>query len=405
MKKNSNKNSALLKLISLSFALAFAGCSGIAEDAAQEYDIAAYYWPAYHPEPRWQELGVFNDGKGEWQNVYEAKARFEGHDQPKVPLWGYDDESDPPAMAKRIDAAASHGVNVFIFDWYWYGGKPFLEKALDEGFLKAQNRSKVKFYLMWANHDFGDVCDNKVPVKNKGKPTFDGDISFEEFKKVADRTVEKYFSQPNHYMIDSKPVFCIYEIGTFIKGMGGIEKAKEALDYMRQSAIKAGFKGVHIQGICMKMSQKAQGLSGDGVISPEIAELIGIDSFTSYQWVHYRAPADEKYADWGGWNVKNWDALQNELTKPYYCHVTIGWDNNPRYPVRRPMVMQSNPADFEKFLYAAKDWTDKHHTKGTKLITINSWNEWTEGGYLEPDKTHGWAYLEAVKKVFKEKKN
>lgn len=67
----------------------------------QNYDIAAYYWPAYHPEPRWAELGVFADGKGEWQNVYEAKPKHKGHDQPRVPLLGYEDESDPAVMAKK----------------------------------------------------------------------------------------------------------------------------------------------------------------------------------------------------------------------------------------------------------------------------------------------------------------
>ena len=37
----------------------------------------------------------------------------------------------------------------------------------------------------------------------------------------------------------------------------------------------------------------------------------------------------------------------------------------------------------------------------TPLITINSWNEWTETSYLEPDTLNGYGYLEAVKKVFK----
>ena len=28
------------------------------------YDVAAYVWPAYQPEPRWAELGIFKAGKG-----------------------------------------------------------------------------------------------------------------------------------------------------------------------------------------------------------------------------------------------------------------------------------------------------------------------------------------------------
>lgn len=64
-------------------------------------------------------------------------------------------------------------------------------------------------------------------------------------------------------------------------------------------------------------------------------------------------------------------------------------------------MKNSTPADFEYALRKAKEWTDKHH-KGTKLITVNSWNEWTEGSYLEPDKTNGYKMLEAVKRVFGE---
>ena len=56
---------------------------------AAEYDVAAYVWPAYHNEPRWAELGIFKDGRGEWQNVYEAVPKWDGHRQPLVPLWGY----------------------------------------------------------------------------------------------------------------------------------------------------------------------------------------------------------------------------------------------------------------------------------------------------------------------------
>ena len=37
---------------------------------------------------------------------------------------------------------------------------------------------------------------------------------------------------------------------------------------------------------------------------------------------------------------------------------------------------------------------------GPRILTINCWNEWTEGSYLEPDTVHGTKYLEAVREVF-----
>ena len=230
------------KLLTLLCALLTTACAS--QDAAdstapkkQNYDIAAYYWPAYHPEPRWAELGVFGDGKGEWQNVYEAKPKHKGHDQPRVPLLGYEDESDPAVMAKKIDIATSHGVNVMIFDWYWFEDKPFLENALDRGFLGAPNSEKMKFFLMWANHDVNLTWNNKVAKKSE-KVFWRGGVSYEVFTHIADRVVAKYFKQPNYYKIDGKPVFSIYEINTFIKGIGGVENAKKALNYLRKKRTK-----------------------------------------------------------------------------------------------------------------------------------------------------------------------
>jgi len=37
---------------------------------------------------------------------------------------------------------------------------------------------------------------------------------------------------------------------------------------------------------------------------------------------------------------------------------------------------------------------------GPRILSINCWNEWTEGSYLEPDTKYGMAYLEAVREVF-----
>ena len=33
---------------------------------------------------------------------------------------------------------------------------------------------------------------------------------------------------------------------------------------------------------------------------------------------------------------------------------------------------------------------------GQQLIVVKSWNEWAEGNHLEPDRTHGRGWLEAL---------
>lgn len=50
-------------------------------------------------------------------------------------------------------------------------------------------------------------------------------------------------------------------------------------------------------------------------------------------------------------------------------------------------------------LEKARDYVDNHPNQAP-LVTINSWNEWTETSYLQPDDLYGYGYLEAVKEVF-----
>jgi len=90
---------------------------------------------------------------------------------------------------------------------------------------------------------------------------------------------------------------------------------------------------------------------------------------------------------------------------PYFPHISIGWDNNPRYYKFRPGIIKNNtPKNFEKALLMAKDYVDAHPNQ-PPLITINSWNEWTESSYLQPDNIYGYGYLEAIKNVFGPKTN
>ena len=363
----------------------------------QKYDIAAFIWPSYTGKED-RSLIFWPEGIGEWQSVQKATPKFDGHLLPRVPQLGYKDEADPETMEEQIELASSHGVNVFIYDWYWYDNRPFLECCLNDGFLKAKNRSKMKFYIMWANHDAGYTWDKRL-AGGRDVPVWLGAVDRPRFDTVAERIIEKYFSQPEYYQIDGKPVFAIYDIDNLINGLGGIEQTKAALESFREKTEKAGHKGLHLQLILWgERMHNLTGVDGQHLYSSEIAKILGFDSTTNYQYVHF-VHIDRDYNEVQADVLGFWDKFAS-LGVTYYPHVSIGWDNNPRFNMFRPGILRNNtPENFKKALYQAKEFADKTNVK---LITVNSWNEWTEMSYLLPDNVYGTGYLDAIKEVFGE---
>lgn len=383
--------------IAIAIATVFQACS-IKKKIAQDYDVAAFYWPAYHYEPRAEFL--FPEKKGEWEIIYKAEPKEKGHAQPKVPLWGYLDEANPKDMDKKISAAVNHGVNTFIFDWYWYEGKPFLEDCINEGFLKA-NKGRMKFYLMWANHDATTYWERKNPKKDS--VIWKGSVDRKQFNIVVDRVIQKYFKDPAYYKIDGAPVFCIYELHTLIAGLGGATQTKEALDYFREKTIAAGFPGLHLQGILWQaLPSNIAGVPGEKIgTQNKVMEYFGFNSLTNYCWAHLQNP-DGDYEKWADLSTNMWQGFSNDFSIPYFPNLTISWDANPRFPYKTGYINNPAPEKFAKYVEKAKIFADTH-PKQRKLITVNAWNEWSEGSYLEPDTVHKMGYLDVLKRAFVKK--
>ena len=359
-----------------------------------EYIVAAYIWPSCHHDERFGDM-LWPEGIGEWEVIKKGNPRFEGHYQPRVPLWGYEMDNDPKVMEKWIDVATDHGVNTFVFDWYWYDGGPFLESSLNDGFLKAKNNSKMQFYVMWANHDVKRNYWNVHQFKDDESLLWNGAVDWDNFKIIVERLITKYFKQPNYLKIDGEPVFSIFSVNKLMESFGGsAAESRKALDYFREEVKKAGFPGLHIQW--------NQG--GGSFLSKEAAEQfsgwvkeMGFNSVALYNMGGTR----EDYVVYGANSMKIRANMDSILNVPLFPCVSIGWDDTPRFPAKgkKDVVHYHNtPESFATLLSQAKKYADSHPEQ-PRLITINAWNEWVEGSYLLPDMLNGFGYLEAVKKV------
>ena len=368
-------------------------------------EIAAYYFPQYHPDPRNDAL--HGPGWTEWELVRAARPRFEGHHQPKVPLWGEFDEADPAWAAREIDAAAEHGITAFLYDWYWYEGRPFLEGGLEQGFLCAPNRDRIKFALMWANHDWVNLFPAAPAPPDRCPLLLPGRTARPSWDALCDYVVEHYFSQPNYLHADGAPYFSLYEIGTFVAGLGGWEAARDALDGLRDKARAAGHTNVHLNAVVWGL----QVLPSEVPLSApsEIISELGFDSVTSYVWIHDYAPNSAgfpvgSYSDAAAHAFAAWDKYRAQFAVPYFPNVTMGWDSSPRTTQGVPFepygypwtsVLEGTPEAFGAAVARALRFAEAG-SGAFQMVTLNAWNEWTEGSYLLPDTRRGSAYLQAL---------
>ncbi len=363
------------------------------------YDVAAYIWPSYHYEPRVEHFWPEKDG--EWYTVRRATPRFPGHQMPRVPLLGYQDEADPAVMREQVKLAIEHGVNVFIVDWYWYLNTPCFERQLNEALIPALEGTDCRFYLMWANHNVDTLWDMHTDTRwEVPQPVlWSGKVNRAELEPMFERIIDKYLGLDCYYRIDDKPVFSMYGYPDFVRGLGTLDEAANACDWMRRRCVARGLGGLHLQAMAWGDTSFVFGDNPDRVPVEQVARALKFDSATSYQFVMSAQPKND-YADWAAEAMAHWDYYEKTYGT-FYPHVSVGWDNTHRNPsfAAESVVQGSTPEAFERCLQRAKAFADARPNQ-RPLITINSWNEWTEGSYLLPDTQWGYGYLEAVRRVF-----
>jgi len=357
-----------------------------------DYHVCALVWPSCHDD----SLGRVNweEGIGEWEVIKKGDPRFEGHYQPKLPLWGYEMDNDPVVIEKWINTALGHGVNTFIYDWYWFEHYPFLESALNDGFLKAPSNEKMEFFIMWANHDVRRCFWNYHKWGDDNSMLWEGAIDPADFPKIVERIINQYFKRPNYTKIDGCPVFGLFSTDNFFKSFPSREEAVAAMDYMREEVKKAGFPGMHLMmfdpfGFDFTEHNKDY-INSRMILKPDSWSWYGMGGFDCDYL---------KHGENANMIREEWDAF---LDIPLFPTVSLGWDSTPRYPQNGPAEVtrfNQTPTVFKSFLLDAKNFADRHPDR-PKFVILNAWNEWVEGTYLLPDKLWGFGYLESVRDVF-----
>jgi hypothetical protein len=371
---------------------------------ARRPEVAAIYCPLWHNYDHassWK-----GEGWCEWELVRDAIPRFKGHALPLRPSWGFFDESDPRWAAREIALAADHGIDVFIFDWYWYSGVRIMEEALERGFLKSPNRRRMKFALMWANHDWADYFpppfdkpwNSWLPIRHSPR----------DLERVIDYAIDHYFRQPNYWTVDGRLFFSLFQPDLLVEKLGGPAASRRLLARIDHRLRAAGLPPIHWNAMLWE-----PGTAGS-------LKEAGFRSTTTY---NVNSTGEDRmvqrYEDLVEAHGRTWGRMA-ATPLPHCPVVTMGWDvtmrcdRKLRWPFPRSkrtgrhdypyghLVTGNTPRLFGRLCRDAAA-----HARGDPAkpfaVFVNAWNEWTEGSFLLPEKRRGLAYLKALKKAFADK--
>ncbi len=357
-----------------------------------EETVAAYIYPGWHACPE-RDRG-FPPGWSEWDLVLEAEPRFPGHEQPRIPLHGPYDDSLPETASKQIHLARTYGVDVFVYGFFWSRGKRVFESALDHGFLGLAS-ADLPFAVMWANRMPRKV----LPVKHASDSEIHPDrlvyTDTEDFLALIRFLAERYFVRPNYFRLSGRVLFSVFDSTFFVRQMGA-DGAREAIREARCMLADRGLPDLHLMAL-----NPAPSLVQD-------LGRIGFDSASHYVLLpEWKGEYLQDYGSLVSRRAGEWPGYLKEAGVPYFPSVSPGWDATPRgvmhggRRVRRypwwPVVVDSTPERFRDFLAAAMRFS-RGDDEGA-LTFIASWNEWSEGHYLEPDERYGTGWLEAVREA------
>lgn len=363
--------------------------------------VASYVFPNYHASSLHNKL--YSNGWTEYNLTRSARPWFEGHQQPRTPLLGELDESLPSTWDTYIELCKRGGIDVLIWDWYWYNGKPCLHEALENGFLEAKNKNDVKFSCMWTNHPWYILYPTK---KTNGKAAFPAsydapDFSYEESLRSLSYIVSRYCHLDNYWRIEGNPVICIWDAGR-LESKLGVSGVKKLFTELTDFARKLGHTGIHFH------------VTGFATSNMKNAGYNTVGSYNPLDWAANRfQPKSIEIPDY--WIAvadvafRVWEEHHDEYDIPYIPSLGVGWDSTPRFiaPDNHPegpdrnlwpgctIFQKESPAAFKAFVQSSFVYLNKY-PEIPKIITIACFNEWSEGHYLLPDNRFGYGMLDAL---------
>lgn len=352
----------------------------------QPYNIGAWYFTGWSPTNTFvitnTEL-VYGRQDDWWGGVRdhalgEDPWGLETDYSDREPLLGFYNQLDQSIMDAHILQASSRGLSFFAFYWYWNSDT----NQEDEVSAPLQRfvSSPVKDYM---NFLIAPIKLGEAPMTLSA-----WENSFVPFM------MENYLCDSSYLKTeDGRPVLIFFPCEFF----ESTDDLPIAIGLLREHVIDQTGKNPVILWIYQE---------GQSSIDLEyVSNTLNTDGFAGFQ-LGPIAPA-EPY----GQTLSRWSSFTSELHGFFYftCASTgldrrpwwqIGWGYPGEGVNDRPYNTEITLPLFAEHLRTVKGYLDQHPTETSKTLIVYAWNEWGEGGIIEPSVVYGYQYLDTIKSVF-----
>jgi lipopolysaccharide biosynthesis protein len=282
-------------------------------------------------------------------------------------------------MDRQVTLARSYGIHGFCFYYYWFDGRRLLERPLEQ--MVARGEPDFPFCICWANENWTrrwDGSEDEVLL---------GQTYPEDYPDRFIQDVMPLLKDPRYIRVDGAPLLLVYRVDL-------LPDAAAAARCWRDACATEGIPRIHLAAVQSFGIADPRPFGFDAAVDfpPHVdRELLDPQSMPGI------APGFEGH-------VENYlrvarNQVEQEPT-PYlrYRGVMPGWDNTPRRMKRAHVCVNSSPAAYQSWLEEMVAQTMARSAVQEPLVFINAWNEWAEGAFLEPDRRHGRARLDATRR-------
>ena len=314
------------------------------------------------------------------------------------PVIGYYDLTKPETIRHHVAQARAFGLEFFNFYWYWnsFTHQEELNTGLEQ-FLGVDG-NPMKFAISICQHGGPFVLwGNEESAARRGAETSCFDVAIGKLVGYVKR--DNYLRTS-----DGRPII-------YLMAAEGIMNEKtDAAGQVVGAYEPQGNTIEKFIGMLRSEVQKATGHAPLIVVGANDREYPHQKPDGSMGTVLASAFADAvtRVAPKRGTDALGEDEQKYGL--PVIPGFTQNFDERPRYGCIKNPPCWYDPTDsfrknFQQDLAQLKAWMDEQPREESRILSIYAWNEWHEGGIIEPNVRDGARYLDMINTVFQLPRN